>query len=457
MEFTHRHFLPDETIAAIATAPGEAAISVIRISGKGAIQAANKIFSGNVASYSSHTVHYGKVLSSDGASIDHVLLLIMLAPRSYTGEDTIEIHCHGGSLITQKVFERVLETGVRTAGPGEFTFKAFLNQKMDLTQAEAVQSLISAQNESALKAAEKQLMGKLQQKILSFQKEATDIAAIVEAWVDFPEEDLEFASFQEVSLKIKEIIEEIRELVSTFHEGKILSEGLSLCLIGSPNVGKSSLMNALLGTERAIVTDIPGTTRDFLEEVLRLGKLHFRLIDTAGMRKTEEKVEKEGIERSQKAMKDADLILLVLDASRPLNEFDRDLLDSMDPKKTMILWNKIDLAHPHETVKAQAAISLSAKTMIGLDDLKKEIYTWVFQGKSPSQEQVVLTKQRHKDALERAIAHGEKVIEGLEKGISAEFVSSDMRSMLKELAQVIGTDVQEDILSSIFSQFCVGK
>jgi len=457
MEFTHRHFLPNETIAAIATAPGEAAISVIRISGARAIQAADEIFSGNVSNYPSHTVHYGKILTSDGTTIDHVLLVVMLAPRSYTGEDTIEIQCHGGSLITQKVFERVLETGVRAAGPGEFTFKAFLNKKMDLTQAEAVQSLISAQNESALKAAEKQLMGKLQEKILSFQKEATDIAAIIEAWVDFPEEDLEFASFQEVSQKLETILKKISELTNTFHEGKILSEGLSLCLVGSPNVGKSSLMNALLGTERAIVTDIPGTTRDFLEEVLRLGKLHFRLIDTAGMRKTEEKVEKEGIERSQKAMKDADLILLVLDASRPLNEFDRELLNTMDPKKTMVLWNKLDLASPSETIKAQAVIPLSAKTMKGLDDLKKEIHHWVFQGKSPSQEQVVLTKQRHKDALERAIVHGKKVIEGLNGGISAEFVSSDMRATLKELAQVIGTDVQEDILSSIFSQFCVGK
>ena len=457
MKFIPGHFLFGQTIAAIATAPGEAAISIIRISGRQAVDAVDQIFTGKVSSYSSHTLHFGKIIASDGSVIDHTLLLVMLAPRSFTGEDIIEIHCHGGSLITQKVFERVLETGVRAAGAGEFSLKAFLNKKIDLTQAEAIQSLISAQNESALKVAERQLEGNLQKEILSLQKDATNITAILEAWVDFPEEDLGFASFQQVRDKLESIIERIRKLIHTFHEGKIISDGLSLCLVGTPNVGKSSIMNALLGTERAIVTDTPGTTRDFLEEILLLGKLHFRLIDTAGMREAEEIVEKEGIKRSRKAMKDADLILLVLDASRSLNEYDRKLLNERDPEKTIVLWNKIDLALPSEKIKAQAVVSISAKTQRGFTDLKQAVHEWVFQGKSSSQEQVVLTRQRHKEALEKSLMHAEKVKESLSKEISAEFISSDMRCMLKELAQIIGTDVQEDLLSSIFSQFCVGK
>jgi tRNA modification GTPase len=268
----------------------------------------------------------------------------MRAPNSYTGEETIEIHCHGGTLVTQKVLETVLQAGARGAEPGEFTFKAFINGKIDLAQAEAVQELIAAKNELALNAAEKQLQGNLSKKIAAFQNQCIEIAAILEAWVDFPEEDLAFAPMEHVIGQLQEIRNQMQRLNETFHEGKILSTGLNLCLLGPPNVGKSSLMNALLGKERAIVTDVPGTTRDLLEEEMRLGKLHVRLIDTAGIRETEEIVEKEGVRRSKRAMGEADLILCVLDISKPLNEEALTLLSLLPQEKTILIWNKIDLS-----------------------------------------------------------------------------------------------------------------
>ena len=288
MEYVHRPYVPGDTIAAIATPPGEGGVAVIRISGNEALNVAEKVFSGPVRSYKTHTAHFGKILDSEGNSVDEVLALIMLGPRSYTGEDTVEIHCHGGSLITRNVLDTILKAGARAAQPGEFTFKAFINGKLDLAQAEAVQTLISAKNALAVKMAEQQLQGKVSKHIASFQMKLVDIAAILEAWVDFPEEDLEFATMDEVIATLTEIKQHMEQLAVTFHDGKIVSSGIALCLSGPPNVGKSSLMNALLGKERAIVTDIPGTTRDLLEEEMKLGNLHFRLIDTAGIRETQE-------------------------------------------------------------------------------------------------------------------------------------------------------------------------
>ena len=450
------HPSQDDTIAAISTPPGEGAISVIRLSGRNAIEIAQKIFTGPVQTFATHTAHYGKILSKEGQTLDAVLLLVMRAPRSYTGEDSVEISCHGGSLITRRVLERIFEAGARPAQPGEFSLRAYLNGKLDLAQAEAVQQLIAAKSALALESAEKQLDGALSQAISRFQKDLTETAAILEAWVDFPEEGLEFATMDEICSGLEAICGRMEHLRSTFHNGRMLHEGISLCLLGSPNVGKSSLMNALLGKERAIVTEIAGTTRDLLEEDLRLGDLHFRLIDTAGIRATEERVEQEGIRRSQKAMSEADLVLLLLDASAPLSSGDYALLESVPKEKTIVVWNKIDLAKPKDPV-LELSVLISAREKIGLDELRIAIEKQIWKAGPPSKEEIVITQQRHYQALANAISSCQAVISGLRQNVSAEFVASDLRHALYELGAIIGANVGEEILSAIFSKFCLGK
>lgn len=446
----------NSTIAAIATPPGEGGIAVIRISGKEAISIAAAIFSGPVASYKSHTCHFGKII--DGAEvIDEALIIVMRAPRSYTGEDTVEIQCHGGSLITKRVLEAVLKAGAKAAGPGAFTHQAFMNGKLDLAQAEAVQTFIGAKNELALKAAREQLAGKLSAHILNLQSELLDIAAILEAWVDFPEEGLEFASKEEVIASLESTLQKMRQLESTFHDGKKIHEGITLCLAGSPNAGKSSLMNALLGQERAIVTHIPGTTRDTLEAEMRLGGLHFQLLDTAGIRQTEEIVEQEGIRRSKLAMQSADLILLMIDASNPLSAEDENLLASTPPEKTLLIWNKIDLPHTIPSAPFPHQIGISAKVGTGIVGLKQAIEELVCKGWIASKDEIVLTQVRHKEALSDAAKDLQTLIDGLKTEISPEFLAADMRNCLRHLGMIIGMDITEDILSAIFSKFCVGK
>lgn len=446
-----------ETIAAITTPPGEGGVAIIRISGKEAISIAARIFSGPVELYASHTAHTGRILSPAGETIDEVLLLVMRAPKSYTGEETVEIFCHGGGLITRRVLERVLSAGARAAGPGEFTYRAFLNGRIDLAQAEAVQQLIGAKNDLALRSAKEQLSGTLSQKIENLQRELTDSAAILEAWVDFPEEGLEFASFDEVIAGLESTRNQLDKLLATFEEGKMLHEGLSLCLIGPPNAGKSSLMNALLGTQRAIVTDIPGTTRDLLEETLRLAGLHIRLTDTAGIRNTQEVIEQEGIRRSYLAMESADLILLVLDSARPLGEEDRQLLEATPRDKTLVVWNKIDMPSQAENIPLPNQVKVSAKVGLGLDELKMRIEECIWKKGPPAKDEIVITSLRHKEAIAEASSSLTQVIQGLQSGVSAEFVSADMRAALRALSRIIGTDISEDILSSIFAKFCVGK
>lgn len=447
----------EDTIAAIATSFGPAAISVIRISGKDAIKIAESCFSGKISKYKSHTVHFGKVLDKNKKTIDSVLLTPMLAPKSYTGEDSIEISCHGGTLITKKVYERVIEAGARPANPGEFTFRAFMNKKIDLLQAEAVQELIFANNEMALKAAENQLEGKLSQLLTSLQKELLEIASIVEAWVDFPEEDLEFTSKEELISRLEKTKNELENLSRSFHEGKILFEGIELAIIGTPNVGKSSLMNALCQKDRAIVTPIAGTTRDLLEEKILLGPFHFNIIDTAGIRKTNEEIEKEGIRRSLKAFKEADIVLLVLDASKDLSTDDLELLEQVNPHKTIVLWNKIDLEKQPPDLHCKNSAYISAKENIGIDSLKQKIEQLIWSNTPQSKDATIITKMHHKNKIDESIHSCEKTILGLQNATSAEFIALEMRHGLNCLSSILGNDVTEDLLTTIFSKFCIGK
>lgn len=456
MHFIHEPYQPEETIAAIATPPGVGGVGIIRISGRHAVSIAAKSTNCPVHTYLSHTAHFGHVVDNQGNKVDDVLILPMLGKRSYTGEDTVEIHCHGGSLITRRVLEIVLAQGARLAMPGEFTFKAFINGKMDLIQAEAVQSLIHAKNEYALECAKNQLHGSLSQKVQQFQKELNLIAAILEAWVDFPEEGLEFASMEDVIASLSTCAQEMEKLVKTFHNGKVIHEGMTLCLVGAPNVGKSSLMNALLDKERAIVSPIPGTTRDVLEDHLRLNGLHFRILDTAGVRDADEVIEKEGIRRSKEAMNQADLVLLVLDAYKGIDRDDQHLLDSVPLEKTIVIWNKTDLADPPSSSYPHTVV-LSAKTKSGLEKLHQTIDSLVWKGGPPSKEEIVITNARHKECLTLSIEACHRLIDGLKKGVSPEFLSIDMRECLTNLAKIVGANITEDILSAIFSTFCVGK
>lgn len=458
MHFIHRPYIPNETVAAIATAPGEGGIAVIRVSGSDSFSIVQKIFTGTIASYATHTVHLGKIVNREGIVLDEILLLIMRAPRSFTGEDTIEIHCHGGNLIAKKILQELIFAGAKPALPGQFSLKAFMNGKIDLTQAEAIQQVISAKNDLAMHAAEGQLQGSLSTKIKMIQKKIIDISAILEAWVDFPEEGLEFASMEEICLELEESINETKKLSNSFKEGKLLHEGLSLCLIGPPNAGKSSLMNCLLGKARAIVTDIAGTTRDTLEDFLYIGELHVKLIDTAGIRSSEEIVEQEGIKRSQQAMQESDLTLLVLDSSTPLCENGLTLLNNCDPNKTVLIWNKSDLTSTKPPDKTfPFTTTISTKTGEGMDHLKTTIYQAIWQGGPPAKEEIFLTQFRHKQAIDAAHESLSSVLEGLKTGVSPEFLSFEIRKALFELGTILGMDISEEVLSSIFSKFCVGK
>ena len=455
MEFVHTPYIPGRTVAAIATPPGSGGVAIIRISGKEAIATAAKVFSGPVARYASHTVHFGTVHTIQGEKIDDALLIVMKAPRSFTGEDVVEIQCHGGSLVAKKVLQAVIDAGCQPAFPGEFSFKSYSNAKIDLAQAEAIQALIGATNECALVASRSQLEGVLSNKVVTLQKQLTHIAAIFEAWVDFPEEDLEFVPFERVILDLEQIVCDLEALIQSFDQGRVLREGVSIACVGSPNVGKSSLMNALIGKERVIVSPIPGTTRDSVEESIVVNGITIRLIDTAGIRATDEVIEEEGIRRSWKAIEEADIVLYVLDSTREETAVHNELLPK---EKTIACWNKIDCqAPPMVSLPFEHVVALSARERKGLDELKKTICDIVWKQGASIQHEIVITSLRHKSALVKAMAFCNAVINGLKRGISAEFVSYDCRAALEELGTIIGTNVNEDILTAVFSSFCIGK
>lgn len=440
MDFIHK--APGDTIAAIATPPGNGGVAIIRLSGNRAIEISDKVFSGPVAKYPTHTVHFGKIVHGKEI-LDEGLLIPMHGPRSFTGEDVVEIHCHGGALIAQKVLAATLSAGARAAGPGEFSHRAFQNGKIDLAQAEAIQALIASKNTLALDASRDQLSGRLSTLISAFQKELTQIYAILEAWVDFPEEDLAFAPFGEIISQLTDLQNRLNHLASTFQDGRHYHTGYTLCLLGKPNVGKSSLLNALIGHERAIVTPIAGTTRDLIEEEITLGDLHLRLIDTAGLRHTDNIIEQEGVKRSTSAAEKADLILHIADATDP---------EPPIPGALYIL-NKTDLLTPPDT---QNALFVSAKTHQGLEPLKQAILKSLRKN-PPAKDQITLTNTRHHQAIQAASKTLTHVISGLQDRLSPEFITSDLRAALEELGTILGTNITEELLSSIFSSFCVGK
>jgi len=458
MTFAENFIYNEDTIVAIATPPGEGGIAIIRLSGKDAIQIANTIFSKEITSLPSHTVHCGKFRMRTGAHIDAGLLLIMRAPSSYTGEDIVELHCHGNMVISETILGQIIKSGARLAKPGEFTFRAFRNGKIDLTQAEAVQETIGAKNQLALQAAQQHLEGVLSSKIHLLYQDLLHIAAHIEAWIDYPEEDLEIHTLQGLQKTLKKVQVSLRKLEQTFEEGRFFATGYRLCLLGSPNVGKSSLMNTLVERDRSIVTAIPGTTRDLIEEELRIGDIHCRLIDTAGVRSTEEVIEKEGIRKAREAAAQSDLLLLVLDASRELEEEEIRLLTTLPKEKTIIVWNKIDIAVPSSfAFDFQEIIALSAIESLHIDRLKAAIQRMIKKCFRTSQEEVFITQKRHHEILDKTLHALHQAQEGLHQSLSPEFISWHIREALLYLNSFFGGNVSEDILQEIFSKFCVGK
>jgi tRNA modification GTPase len=455
----------EDTIAAIATPLGIGGVGIVRLSGDKAVSIVDPIFrpaaGDSLASAESHRMLYGWIATEDGP-IDEVLVVAMRAPRSYTREDVVEIHCHGGPLVLQTVLELVCRAGARLAEPGEFTLRAFFNGRIDLTQVEAVADIVRARSQAGLRVTANQLRGRLYEAIQGLKEELSHVAALLAAGIDFPEEDVVFAHREEIAARLDKGRTQLRELLRTAERGRILREGLAVAIAGRPNVGKSSLLNALLRENRAIVTEVPGTTRDTVEEAAEVGGVVLRLTDTAGIRTTADRVEKEGIARSRRALDEADLVLLLLDGSEPLTGEDTALLDEADPEATLVIVNKRDLmAAPRPAWAERLAgfeyTALSALTREGLDDLEAHVRRRVFRGEVPVSEHGMITNLRQKQAAQQALEALEAAREGLEGNIGDELLAVDLQRALDALGAIVGETTADDLLNRIFAEFCIGK
>jgi tRNA modification GTPase len=452
----------DDTIAAISTAIGHSGIGIVRISGSDAIRIADKLFRSHKGKKLKHTpsnrIIYGRIVEPGRREvIDEVLLSVMKAPGTYTREDIIEINCHGGAVAVRRVLELVLEYGARLAEPGEFTQRAFLNGRIDLAQAEAVLDVISALTDESQKTAIRQLSGNLSKKIDGIREKLIDLTALVEAYIDFPEDDIEPLSVKEMKKQAEAIQRALQNLIDSSKYGLILRDGLKTAIIGRPNVGKSSLLNALLEHDRAIVTELPGTTRDVIEEYLNIEGLPLKIMDTAGIRSVENIAEKEGVKRSLMTMEDADLVLVMLDGSSALHKTDLELLEKSKSKNTLLVINKTDLPQkirldnpPREVIR------ISARHGSGLDSLKKKIFKKATGGEVHHGTDIV-TNVRHLKAIESASSSITSFLVQLKKDTSPEFLSLELRDALDSIGAIIGITTPDDILNRIFSSFCIGK
>lgn len=455
-----------DTIAAIATAMTSSGIGIIRISGEEAFSIISKIFrpknkEKNIMEQPTYTIHYGFVYDEE-EMLDEVLVLLMKGPHSYTAEDTVEIDCHGGVFVMRRILETVLKNGARPAEPGEFTKRAFLNGRMDLSQAEAVIDVIQAKNEMALKSSVSQLKGSVCLKIRNLREEILYEIAFIESALDDPEHISLEGYPEKLSKTVHKILKEVENLLQTCDNGRILKEGIKTVILGKPNAGKSSLLNVLLQEERAIVTDIAGTTRDILEEQLQLKGITLNILDTAGIRYTEDLVEQIGVTRAREQAKDADLILYVADSSCPLDESDEEILDILREKRAIVLLNKSDLK-PVVTVDdmkektTHPVIVISAKEKEGIQKLEEKIQELFFQGKVTFNDEIVITNVRHKNALMQADKSLSMVLSSIEDGMPEDFYSIDLMDAYISLGSIIGEEVGEDLVNEIFSKFCTGK
>ncbi len=456
-----------DTIAAIATGMSNSGIGIVRISGEEAFVVIERIYRDKegkkrpLGQLKSHTVHYGYIYDGE-EKLDEVLVLIMKGPHSYTAEDTVEIDCHGGILMVKRILEAVIRNGARTAEPGEFTKRAFLNGRIDLSQAEAVADIIDATNEYALKASVSQLGGSVSRRIQSLREKILYEIAFIESALDDPEHISLDGYSQKLEAALVPMKEEIEALIRSADDGRVMTEGVKTVILGKPNAGKSSLMNVLLGEERAIVTEIAGTTRDTLEEHIYLQGISLNVVDTAGIRNTEDVVEKIGVDRAMKAAREADLIIYVVDGSRPLDESDREIMEFIHDRKAIVLLNKSDLEmlvekQELERLSGRKVIPVSAKEEQGIEALEQEIRNLFYHGQLSFNDQVYITSVRHKEALEQALSSLRMVEGSLKDGMPEDFYSIDLMNAYEQLGFILGEEVDDDLVNEIFAKFCMGK
>lgn len=456
-----------DTIVAIATPIEEGAIGMIRLSGEKAIHISNRLFlEKDLTQVKSHTLHYGHLVRPDnGKIIDEIMIAVMHAPKTFTREDVVEIHCHGGIRVIQSVLNLILEQdGVRLAEPGEFTKRAFLNGRIDLSQAEAVIDLIRSKTDAASEVALNQLEGKLSEKVRALRQKILDILAHIEVNIDYPEyDDVHEMTTQEILPRVQEIEKNIHEILSHAKTGKIMREGLKVAIVGRPNVGKSSLLNAFVRESKAIVTEIAGTTRDIIEEYINIQGIPVHLIDTAGIRQTEDIVEKIGVERSQQAIEQADLILFLLNISEPLTVLDEQILPFIQDKTTLVVLNKNDLPQKISQKEIQEKIGsfpyvyISAQKQIGMEDLEKQMVKLILQDDIGKRNDVYLSNARHIQLLNLALNHIQEIYSGIQADMPIDLIQIDLTEAWSHLGEIIGENASDDLINQLFSQFCLGK
>ncbi|MDI6728309.1 MAG: tRNA uridine-5-carboxymethylaminomethyl(34) synthesis GTPase MnmE [Thermodesulfovibrionales bacterium] len=471
---------PEDTIVAISTPIGEGGIGIVRLSGKDAIPIADKVFFSpkgrKLRDAKSHSVVYGFVIDpAKNERIDEVIATIMKAPKTYTREDVVEINCHGGMLALRTTLQLLLREGARLAEPGEFTKRAFLNGRIDLSQAEAVIDVIRAKTEQAERLALRQLEGRLSAKITDMRDKVTELCMHIEAYIDFPEDEIEVIEKGDLLDSMRSIGSELLSISKRYDEGRFFREGVSTAIVGKPNVGKSSLLNSLLQKDRAIVTEMPGTTRDVIEDYLNINGLPLRIMDTAGIRETHDLAEIEGVRRSLKAIEGADIVLAVLDASRPFDDADKEVIEKAKEKRAVIVINKSDIvkirdtSHIFENIRRKVDINMgcvpnfpivrvSALKGDGIDDLKDAIYSLcITAGKASDAEDIIITNLRHRQSIDRALKSLKDAEDALKRNEPLEVVAFFLRESLDSLGEIIGAVTTEDILNKIFSEFCIGK
>ncbi len=459
--------LQQDTIAALVTAVGESSVGIIRISGPEAVKIADKIYQGksDLLSADTHTIHYGYVYDwRNDKKIDEALFMLMRGPRSFTGEDVVEVQCHGGMVVLKQVLQLILLSGARLAEQGEYSKRAFLNGRLDLAQAESIMDIVQAKTDKGVDLALSQLQGTLSGMVKTLRADLLELIAFIQADIDYPDDDIERLTAEEQQQRVVNLKTQVANVLQNAQKGKMIRDGLKVVIAGKPNVGKSSLLNALLGQERAIVTDIPGTTRDVIEEYINLNGIPLKIVDTAGIRETDNVVEQIGVDRAQQFMKTADLVLYVVDAVQGLTEQDILMMEDIQNQPVIYLLNKSDVgisdeirAQLKEAIGEAPVLEISARDKIGLEQLEEKITDLFFAGTLEVSNDIMVTNVRHIQILEESMAHMDGFLNGIMLGLSVDFLVIDLQNAWEKLGKITGETVEEDLLDQIFSKFCLGK